>query len=430
MKRLLPFLVALCSFLSVEAQNLNDFLYDLEGVRFEQLSNTEDGAFRYRLMVRQPVDHQNETKGYFYQQVIWEHRDFDKPILINTNGYAMWRGPSELKQLLGANFINVEHRYFGVSKPDSLDWKYLTLEQATADLHHINTIFRKVYQNNKWVSTGVSKGGQTSIYYRYFYPEDVDVSVPYVAPLNREYEDKRIYSFLANVGTAECRKKIKAFQLKLLKNKSKLLPLLKWFSKGKGYTFEYMGGVEAAFEYAVLEYPFSFWQSGSDCDNIPAKTADWDKQLEHFIDAVGLSLYSDNLVSYYAPHYYQAATQMGYYGFETKAFKGYLSALPRQPHAAFAPKNTNAAYNPSLNKKVHQWVKTNAHDMLYIYGGTDTWTATAVEVPAQVNSVKYVLSGKHHGNARIKNMEDTMRSSFIKELSKRLEVELRDIFKE
>lgn len=414
--------------LSAQAQNLTDFLFDLEGVRFEQMDKTADGAFRYRLMIRQPIDHQAREKGYFYQQVIWEHRGFDNPILINTNGYSLGRGPSELKQLMKANFLNVEHRYFGVSKPDTLNWKYLNLEQATADLHHINSIFRKVYQNNKWVSTGVSKGGQTTIYYRYFYPNDVDVSVPYVAPLNREFEDKRIYTFLNKVGSDECRNNIEAFQLKLLQNKSKLLPLLKWYSKGKGYTFDYMGGLEAAFEYAVLELPFSFWQSGGSCATVPSQRATWDEMLDYFNESVGLSLYSDDLVAYYAPHYYQAASQMGYYGFQTKKFKQYLNALPAKPHAAFAPKAAKANYNPALNKKVHRWIKTDANGILYIYGETDTWTATAVELSNQVNSVKYVLPAKHHGNARIQNMEEPMRSDFIRELSRRLGLDLKDIF--
>ena len=46
---------------------------------------------------------------------------------------------------------------------------------------------------------GISKGGQTTIFHRYFYPADVDISVPYVAPLNLEYVDPRLDKFLNRV---------------------------------------------------------------------------------------------------------------------------------------------------------------------------------------------------------------------------------------
>ena len=76
-------------------------------------------------------------------------------------------------------------------------------------------LFEIIYRG-KWVSTGISKGGATTIYYRYFYPDDVDVSVPYVAPVNRELEDQRLYSFLETIGSDECREKIRSFQIRVL----------------------------------------------------------------------------------------------------------------------------------------------------------------------------------------------------------------------
>ena len=67
--------------------------------------------------------------------------------------------------------------FFGKSIPDSMKWEYLTVEQAAADLHTINQLFRKIYKG-KWISTGISKGGQTTLYFKYFYPEDVDIAIP------------------------------------------------------------------------------------------------------------------------------------------------------------------------------------------------------------------------------------------------------------
>ena len=42
-----------------------------------------------------------------------------------------------LTNLLDANQIMVEHRYFGKSVPDSLDWNYLNIKQSAADHHRI-----------------------------------------------------------------------------------------------------------------------------------------------------------------------------------------------------------------------------------------------------------------------------------------------------
>jgi len=69
----------------------------------------------------------------------------------------------ELSEMLGANQLDVEHRFYGESIPEDFDWQYLTIEQATADYHHINDIFNTFYSKS-WVSTGISKGGQTSIF--------------------------------------------------------------------------------------------------------------------------------------------------------------------------------------------------------------------------------------------------------------------------
>jgi hypothetical protein len=41
----------------------------------------------------------------------------------------------------------------------------------------------------KWVNTGASKGGMTSVYHRRFFPNDLDANVAYVAPLSYSQED-------------------------------------------------------------------------------------------------------------------------------------------------------------------------------------------------------------------------------------------------
>ena len=69
------------------------------------------------------------------------------------------------------NMIFVEHRYFLESTPEPCDWQYLTAENSAEDLHAMTTAFKTLYPG-KWISTGISKGWQTSLLYRVFFPDD------------------------------------------------------------------------------------------------------------------------------------------------------------------------------------------------------------------------------------------------------------------
>ena len=405
-----PFILAIyfLFFISISTNGQDSLalsLFELPNVVFTKIEHPENFKAAYELQIKQPIDHNNPEIGHFYQKVFLSHLDFNQPMVIVTEGYNRPKNRIyELTTLLKANQLDVEHRYFGSSLPDQMDYQYLTFEQAAADLHYIKEIFKDIYQK-KWVSTGISKGGQTSIYYRYFYPNDVAASVPYVAPHNTEFEDQRIYNFLDTIGTEECRQALLDVQLNLLRNREQVLPLLKWYAKGAKLKFTYLT-FEEAFEYAVLEYPFSFWQWGSKCNDIPAKESDLEKVIEHFINVSGIDFFADGAMENFASHYYQAATQMGYYGYETEDFKGLLKALPMKPHphAAFTPGKMKVKFDGSLAKKVDRWLKTEAKHMAYIYGANDTWSATAVQPNDKTDCLWFFLKGKDHGQARIKNM--------------------------
>lgn len=404
-------------FAQTDAARLERALFDLPDISFERLPDAEGGQPRYDIRVRQPLDHNNPAAGYFYQRLHLTHHGFDRPAVMSTQGYELNLGKNEIEALLDANHINIEHRYFGSSVPDPVQWQYLTLEQVTADLHHINQLFRNLYPG-KWVSTGISKGGQTTIFYRYFYPNDVDVSIPYVAPFNNSLEDKRIYTFLDTVGSEECRKKIRQFQVFMLQHEAEAVERLKWFSKGAGLTYYYLGSLEKAFEYAVLEYSFSFWQWGHPCGDIPGGD-DLDKALTHFLKVSDIGFFSDRDMTHYAPHYYQAATQMGYYGYNIEPFRKYLTQFRENPLATFVPSGVTAPrYDNRLNEQVDAWLKTQGNNFLYIYGGSDTWSADRITPSPSVNSKSYILPGKDHGQARVRNMDEAMRQDFTSTLKK------------
>lgn len=387
------------------------YLPDVSFIRIREISGKQ---LEYDLLIRQPLDHQHPGKGFFNQRVRLTHRGFKKPTVMVTQGYSLSneRESNEVEQILDANNLDIEYRFYGGSMPDSIDWQYLTLEQATADLHYINTLFKVIYKNS-FISTGISKGGATSIYYKYFYPSDVALAIPYVAPLDNSLEDKRIYTFLDTIGSVECRQKIRAFQIFLLQHADQVLDKLKWYSKGAKFHYEYTGSMGKSFEYGVLEFPFAFWQGNGDCALIPS-SKNLDDYVEAFLKISGIAFFSDKGIKEYEAHYYQALTQSGYYGYQVEPFKKYLRHFTSNPSAIFPPKNAPLVpYDPSLNIKVQNFLAEKGNNILYIYGSFDTWTAAAIEVSEKVNSKRYIIPNTSHITARIKNMPAAMKADFI-----------------
>jgi hypothetical protein len=359
---------------------------------------------RLSLDIWQPLDHENPAAGGFTQRVYVLHKSVDKPVVLWLEGYAS-RGNNaqELTTLLDANQIMVEHRYFGDSKPDSLNWQYLTIENAAADHHRIVTLFKDVY-TGKWVNSGISKGGQTTMYHRYFYPADVDASVCYVAPLNFSDEEPRVYDFLNNVGDADCRAAIKRLQKHILEQRDVYLPKFKAYSEEKEYTFRI--GIEAAFEYAVLEYDFAFWQwHNSGCSDIPGPEDDPEAVFNHFVSVSGPSFFADKDLDYFGPFFYQALTQIGFYGYDTKPFGNLLTAIDANTFGFAAPPGTKPVFDPEPMRKLNAWMQSKGKNMMFIYGEIDPWSAGAVETAGNPNIFRFIKKGGDH-RTRIKSFDD------------------------
>ncbi len=177
---------------------------------------------------------------------------------------------------------------------------------------------------------------------------------PYVAPFNLSLEDERIYEFLDTIGSKECREKIKNLQLFVLKHEDEALEKVKWYSWGAHHTYSYLNNsMEKAFELAVLEFPFSFWQWGGKCEEIPA-TNSLDTCLKYLLKISDIGFFADKSMKLLAPHYYQAASQMGYYGYNILPLKPYIKHFTKNPLAAFYPKNAGVIkYDNSLNVSLH-----------------------------------------------------------------------------
>jgi hypothetical protein len=432
MKKIVWFCLLLISFSfklnilsqEVEKSELHQKLLTLPDISVKIIKCDSNFSEAFEIFLIQPVDHLNPNNGpKFKQRIYLRHNDFTKPMVMNNEGYATNSSRrTELAKILHCNEMFVEHRYFGESKPDStLGWKYLTTAQSAADHKRVVDLFSKIY-TGKWISTGISKGGQTSIFFKYYYPDAVDVWVPYVAPLNLEQEDKRIFDFLNNVGTKKCRDKIKAFQRAVLKNRNSILPMLEKHMNEKNYKFTL--GLNKTLEYAVFEYSFAFWQWGnSSCDEIPDPSDPPDSLFKHLYTASSFDYFDSTKSSYYLPFYYQAYTEIGYYGYDVKEFSDLLVAVKDSVASSifFAPKNVSLEFDSDLMLNVRDFIMENGNDMLFIYGENDTWSASAVEMGQNTNALKMVKEGGSH-RTRIHSFEGAEKEKIYSTLEKWLDV--------
>ena len=342
---------------------------------------TSEFSEKYVTYFTQPLDHRHPEKGSFRQRVIVSHIGFDRPTVIVTEGYgaayalrSQYR--EELSKLLNANMIFVEYRYFLESTPEPKDWQYLTAENSADDLHAITTAFKNIYPG-KWIATGISKGGQTTLLYRTFYPDDVDISVPYVAPLCYGVEDGRHEPFLHKVSTPENRKIIEDFQLEALKRKATLLPRFEKYCTEKNYSFR--APIEEIYDYSVLEYSFALWQWGTPISSILATTASDDEIFSHLLAISEPGYFTADSPN--ASFFVQAARELGYYGYDIQPFKQYLSIQSSEGylHRLMLPEELkDMPFDKALSKKITKFLKKQDPKMIFIYGQNDPWTAAGV----------------------------------------------------
>ncbi|MDO5569946.1 MAG: S28 family serine protease [Bacteroidales bacterium] len=416
-------------FSSLFAQDIKDYqapqkILSLNGVSISDTLESEHFTEKYVLQFDQTLDYSNPESSTFKQRVILCHRGFDKPVIFVTEGYGASyalssRYTEELAEMFDANIVFAEYRYFLESRPENESWDYLTAENAVQDLHSINTKLKELY-NGKWITTGVSKGGQTTIYYRAFYPDDVDVSVPYVGPICFGVEDKRLSDYLDHIGSKKDQKKIRSFQKEMLKKRDLFLPDFEKYCKEKEYQFA--DSYSAIYDYCVLEYRFSIWQWGSSLDMIPSKSSSDKEKFDHFI-AIADPSYFNIAGAAIDPFFYQAAKELGYYGYDTKHFKKLLSIKSSKDYLRhiFPPTDIlpKVEFDDRLGKKVVDYIKNNDPKMICIYGEIDPWSGAALQkkqIKGKKNMFIYFQPNGSH-LSRINNMPDDIKKRITDKLN-------------
>ncbi len=390
---------------------------------YEQLEKADSTRSYYLLKFCQLLDPKDESAGTFEQRVMLGHRGYDRPTVIVTEGYGgdyafknKRFGTEELAHILDANIIFVEYRYFLESRPKPCNWNYLTVENSMYDYHNIVTAFKEFYKG-KWAATGISKGGSTTMFYRAYFPDDVDVSVPYVAPLSCALEDGRHESFLEQASTKADRDAIRNFQYLLLERKEALMPMFDKYCLEKGYTFHVPTSM--IYDLCVLEYQFSFWQWGSSVTEIPAAASD-KAIFDYFIKYCEPKYFAcqNNLDSFSV----QAVKDFGYYGYNAEPFKKYINKDEIEGYykrVMLPAEWSNVEFDDYNYRFVTDFLTENDPKMIFIYGEWDPWTASGVTWLRDRNKQNIHIYIEPNGShkARISTMPQETRKEILDKLN-------------
>jgi len=377
-------------------------LQALPGCTAEEI--TPPGGAHYTraflLAVTQPVNHDNPEGPTFTQRVFLSHVDESAPTVLVTWGYDVGRNRSfELSEILQANQIYVAHRYHGDNRPVPFDWADLNVREAAGDHHRITQLLKTIY-SGPWVNHGLSKGGTTAALHRWFYPDDVQATVVGVSGFFTSTHDPQVDDFLSNtVGTADCREKIKQLQCLALSRRDSLLPYYEAYADLYGLNYTRVGGIEAAFEYDVLEYSYIFWQyyAEGECELIPDETVSNQELFDYLQRISGVSFFCDAMCTLVEAPMYQFFTELGYYGFVTGHLDTLLQAVSVDPTYEFmAPQDVEMEFNPSIMHDIVSWLQTQGNNIIYFYGGVDPNTAAALTPSASTNSITIIQPGANH----------------------------------
>lgn len=358
--------------------------------RIEALPGFTEG---FELAFVQPVDHGNPKGSKFTQRVFLSHRDFSKPVVLETEGYGVsWPKERELARILDANQIIVEHRYYESSKPNPVNWEFLTTWQAASDHHRIVETLKAIYPG-KWISCGRSKGGMAALFYRANYPNDVDATVAYVAPVMLGPIDPRFETFMSSIGDEPKRERIKQFQRTCLERRSELFPMLEEMAMKQNMSFALP--LDEVFERAVIEFPFSYWAGDLRVSDTLQSDAP-KEQLFELLSSVFTRL-TEHEITYNAALYYQQFTELGYHSYPVAHIRDLLQRVKDPDFSIYVPENArDAAFRQDVMPTILNYLQSEGNNILYLYGEYDIWTSCAVELTGQTNAVRLIAKNKGH----------------------------------
>ncbi|HEU0032073.1 MAG TPA: S28 family serine protease [Kofleriaceae bacterium] len=349
----------------------------------------------------QPLHHADAASKRFTQRLLLAHRGCARPMLVGDWGYSQdYFFDDELSVRFQTNTLWIEHRYQGESVPAPADWDWtaLTIENGATDMHRIIESFRALYTAH-WVSTGASKGGITATYHRYFFPDDVDGSIPYVAPASRTPNDPRYQLRLATALPQPCASQIHDAQVAALTTRR--TAMLQQLSQT-------VPGAEALYLDAMIaRFDWAFWQYRGErfCTQVPTAATPDAAFFDFFWTLSGfggdaLSPPGDERSN--GALMYEWSTEQGFASqINVEILPLLVDPSSRQTMAdSFRdqyPSIELPAFDGQVTAATRKWARDRAENLLLIYGQYDPWSGGALDEPTRSTSARFFVPAATHG---------------------------------
>lgn len=354
------------------------------------------GARCFDVTFAQPIHHDRPSPT-FEQHLQLVHRGCGEPMVIADWGYAGFPVfyEAELSSLWGTNALNVEHRFQGNSVPADPDWDWtaLTIANGAADQHALIRELRQLY-GAPWISTGASKGGVTALYHHYLHPDDLDGTVPYVAPASLGREDGAYQGYLAATLPA-CAQAVRDVQVAALTTRR---------AAGiAAFEPDWGDAAEITLEQYVWFADWGFWQYGGvgACGEVPtAETSDaaFFAYLRNLVEVGPRALPGQDARSDFALNY-EWLTEQGFadqINAEVRALLTFPAYSMAADFEANLPEVPLPAYDGSVTAAMRAWAPTAPATVL-LYGEYDPWSGGAVDAPTEAGSALFVVPAANHG---------------------------------
>ncbi|MGL1891591.1 MAG: hypothetical protein OCD02_08190 [Spirochaetaceae bacterium] len=392
MKKTIIFIISICLLLGCTRDITKSLTKSQDIVITSSFDSKKDNKINLVLEIKQPVDHKNPNSELFTQEFYLSHRGFDRPVVVVTDGYSSTNNFNyEVAEILDANLIVINHRYCNNALPNNPDYKYLTIEQAAADHHSIVEQFKDIYNNSKWISSGISKGGMAAIYFKRFYPNDVDVVVPLVAPTYIGNEDKRGQEYFEDEVRVDKVKQITQFQEYVLEHRDEISPLISSFIP-RSYDIRQNLTNDEILELLLRNYFFNFWKNGDVENKIIPTTEDSHRlMVKSLIFEVEGELMSTKIPDGKATYY--LVSSIGGFYLETKVNYIYDPIKIAMKLYEF---DNKPEFQSSILEDINSWVIENGNNIIYVYAEEDPFSYYQFNIGAKTNAVKFMVENEAH----------------------------------
>ncbi len=379
-----------------------ELLMAIPGVEVvERFDSDTDGRF-FEITYEVATDHDDPGGGSFPLYMTLIHRDRDAPMVYFTTGYSnyFYDYEVELSRIVGGNQLSVEKRFTGISIPEA-DWSKLNAAQVAADGHAIVQALGTIY-GAAWLRTGASLGGEDAVYHHYYYPEDFAGVVSYVSPFVLGLADERFVKHFSDAVDADCQAELEALQVVMLSDfRMDLVAELELQVSAEELTR--IGSHDAALQTMVLEMPWNLWQSVgiSACAGLPSADdpeLGADELMTLLDDLVGgVGVVTDQALAGYQAYSYQAFTQLGRPALPLAHLAGLVDNDYVDLETGMGPEGVPLPFDPTFLPAVHDWVATQANDIIFVYGDLDPWSAGRIDASENPGVTTYHAPMGIHG---------------------------------